>query len=197
MADEELKQKSKRLDAIRKKIVILKTNIMCGVLDLGILLLEVQRNKLWEVADYETFDAFLSGDVDVSRTTAYRTMEIVKMYIETLKYERKELEAMDETKLLAIIPVINKLTDEEKTDEIKDWFKKAQGMSKQDLIDDVTEFVGKPSKQPVEGKKPLDEELTGTFKLVKMDGGEGYRNFSIGSTTVKVFKVDKDFYAEF
>jgi len=192
----ELKEKSNRLDTIRKKIGVLKTNIMCGILDLGILLIEVQKNKLYEIADYETFDAFLSGDVDVSRTTAYRAMEIVRVYIEGLGYTRNALEKLDETKLLAIVPVINKLQKEGKDEEIEAWFEKAQGMSKQDLITTVTEFIGKPDRTPGQGKKILDDELIGTFKLVKMDGGEGYRNFELGSTTVKVFKVDKDFYIE-
>lgn len=192
----ELKEKSNRLDTIRKKIGVLKTNIMCGILDLGILLLEVQRNKLYEIADYETFDAFLSGDVDVSRTTAYRAMQLVEVFIEVMGYTRPALEKMDETKLLAIVPVIDKLQKEGKSEEIEAWFEKAKSMSKQDLITDVTEYLGKPNRQSGSTDKLLDKDFTGTFKLVRMDGSEGYENFKLGSATVKVFKLNDDFYIE-
>lgn len=76
----ELQTQRDRLHEINRRVAELKGRAALVLYELGALLGEVQQSELWRVGGFDSFDAWLSGAIDVSRATAWKAMRVARHF---------------------------------------------------------------------------------------------------------------------
>jgi len=187
-SEQNLEEPAKRVDFLKKALQELKAKQGKIFVDLGLILREIQKDKLWKIEGYASFDSFLADPQwDVSRSTAYRVIDIVMTFLNNLQQARERIEKIEETKLLAIIPVVRKLSPT----EAEVWIEKAEALSRKDLLSCIAESLGRETARD----KLLRIGLSGAYMLVRIDPSaiDDADVERIGSVSFNVFKKGEEF----
>jgi hypothetical protein len=132
-------------------------------IQLGELLLRIQREKLYKAMDHRTYGSFLSDpEIAIPRATAYLYTLIYKFYVEKMGLDPNDLMEVDITRLREIM---GGCTDEESTQE---WLAKAKTLGRKDFINAVRTAKGLPEMPPKGTEPGPDEPVAVTYlELVK------------------------------
>ena len=68
------------LSEVAAQVRVLKATIAVSLYELGQLLLDVRERELWRLAGRASFLACLEEDLEISRATAYRAMDIAQHF---------------------------------------------------------------------------------------------------------------------
>lgn len=118
-----------------------KSGIESGFIVLGILLQENQRDGLFKFLDYDSFNEYLGApELGFKRSTAYKLINLVTLYVDKLKVPEDRLIGIGSTKLDAIAKVVE--------NDVEGWLAKAEHLSKSSLDEDI-------ERGRAEGNKPL------------------------------------------
>lgn len=91
------------------------------------------KHKLYKKLDFESFSEYAaSPEISVSRSYAYKLSKYWEVFVLELEMDKEELENLDATKLMYVLPVINKENKEE-------WMCKVEALSVKDLRIEVKE----------------------------------------------------------
>ena len=111
-------------------------------IELGALLLRVQREKLYKDLDHKSYASFLSDpDVCIPRSTAYLYTLIYKFYIEQLGLDPSDITGIEISRLRDLIGIYGGLHDGE---AVTEWLAKARTLGRIDFINEVRKAKGLP-----------------------------------------------------
>lgn len=91
-----LEAAAKRLDESVERINSLRGDLAKNSYDLGVEIRRIHEEELWKVRGHESFKDFIEGDLDISRSMAYRLIQI------TQNYDRPTFEKVGSKKLALI-----------------------------------------------------------------------------------------------
>jgi hypothetical protein len=113
------------------KIKELKRAINYSFLSVGYYLHEIKDKKLYELLDYESFNAYISQpELSFKRATAYKLVGIYETFVLELKVSQDRLLEIDYGKLDMIRTSSNK-------DNVEELLVKAESLSRSDLLAEV------------------------------------------------------------
>jgi hypothetical protein len=78
---EELKQKIGALHNALLQIRGYRKNLAKGFFDVGLVLAEIQKRKLYEAKGYGSFEAFLEREIDLGKITSLRLIRVVATFV--------------------------------------------------------------------------------------------------------------------
>jgi len=108
-------------------ILRLKETLTNGFLLLGEKLSKCQKEQLYLVLGYDTFEEYIaSPDIGFKRSWVYDLMRIYRTFVEQLKISPEKLQRIGVTKLLTIETIVN-------NSNYNDWLEKANVLSISDL----------------------------------------------------------------
>jgi len=121
-----------------------------NLLELGRLFKDNKDKKLYLLLGYDSFNEFL-GDPEISlaRSTVFSLIQIYEVFIQQLDSDPTLLRQIGHGKLQVIIPVVK--------DDPKNWLFKAKELSRTDLKEELREYKGLPSIEPIRVEKAQPE----------------------------------------
>ena len=132
-----------RGNQLHQELLTLKLTATHHFYRLGEIMREVRDKKLWQVMDYESFEAYFSDpELDFERASVYRAIQTVE------KFKLEEVAHVPVGKIFVILPYV---TDENKPKLLQ----AAAGLSRGDLIHEVREGGG-------------DEKVSSPYALPKI-----------------------------
>lgn len=110
----------------------IKKNLNYSFMGMGYYLHEIKEKKLYELLDYESFNAYISQpELAIKRGTAYKLVGIYQTFSLEHKVSHERLLNIDYSKLDAIRSQVDE-------DNLEDMLQKAEALSRSDLKSEVT-----------------------------------------------------------
>lgn len=137
----------------------MKLSLEAHFLMLGVALLNIRENRLFEALDFETFEDYLKDpDVSLSTTQAYRMITIAEKFVvsamtgttepEQLAAVEQDVDRLSRIGISKLELLGQVVTDQSSEDEIETWFSNAENLSVSDLRKLVKEArQGEPEPQ--------------------------------------------------
>lgn len=94
MSTELLTEERQRLRAITARIAELKGRAALVLYEMGALLSEVSERRLFEAGGFESLNAYIDAEVDLSRATAYKAIRVARHFNAGM-VERYGIEKLD------------------------------------------------------------------------------------------------------
>jgi len=112
------------------RIQNLKGNLAVDILELGQLFSRVKSEQLYKYNSCDTFEEYIGQpEIGFKRSSVYNFMKIYAFYIEKMKSNSELLTEIGHSKLLLIMPAIEK-----EPDKIDEWLHNAKEWSRSDLM---------------------------------------------------------------
>jgi hypothetical protein len=114
-----------------EKTIQARANIEGNFIVLGLLLQESQKDSLYKFIGYDTFNEYLGApELGFKRSTAYRLISLINLYVDKLKVPAVRLIGVGSTKLGAISKVVE--------NDVEGWLSKAEHLSKSSLDEEIS-----------------------------------------------------------
>lgn len=114
-----------------EKTIQARANIEGNFIVLGLLLQESQKDSLYKFIGYDTFNEYLGApELGFKRSTAYRLISLINLYVDKLKVPAVRLIGVGSTKLGAISKVVE--------NDVEGWLNKAEHLSKSSLDEEIS-----------------------------------------------------------
>lgn len=121
-----------KLDAIAN----LKQNMEDNFVQLGQLLSDIRRTKLFKYKGYKTFKEFVENELNLSGSFASKIISNFDLFIRELEVDEHSAKEIGLDKLNMIKPFVKKAEQLEQ----EEWIKKAQELATSDLREDIKEI---------------------------------------------------------
>lgn len=185
--DDALAAKSAELDAVVERIKSFAKSAVANAYDIGIEIKRVHDGELWKAHGHDTFKAWLDAEIPMSRSSAYRLLEIVKSY-------DRETYAQVGVKKLALIA---NSEDPDARSEALDAAKAgATTRTVRDIVETEGDDEGKRKREPESGEKPKRTREPAVTLLAKVDAAPKTYPFRSAKTSKVVKTIDADSYVE-
>ena len=136
-----------KMDAVAN----LKQNMEENFVQLGQLLSDIRRTKLFKFKGYKTFKEFVENEFNMSGTFAAKIISNFDLFIRELDVDEHSAKKIGLDKLNMIKPLVKQSEFNEK----QDWIKKAQELPTTELRDEIKEIR--------ENKKNKDKTMKDVF----------------------------------
>jgi hypothetical protein len=77
---EDIKQKVRDLHAALAQIKTYRKNLNKGFFDIGVVLKDIQKRRLYEAKRFPSFEAFVEREIDLGKTTAMRLVRVASLF---------------------------------------------------------------------------------------------------------------------
>lgn len=136
-----------KMDAVAN----LKKNMEDNFVQLGQLLSDIRRTKLFKFKGYKTFKEFVENEFNMSGSFAAKIISNFELFIRELDVDEHSAKEIGLDKLNMIKPLVKQAEFNEK----QDWIKKAQELPTTELRDEIKEIR--------ENKKNKDKTMKDVF----------------------------------
>ncbi len=133
---------AEKFDAITN----LSKKLYDNYIQLGQLLSEIKRQKLFRLKGYENFKEFLSSEYSMSQVMANKLIRVYSVFSEEMGMDDETLKQIGLDRLLAIAPMMQKASLEAK----EEWMAKAESLTLGELQSEIK------TKKAAEKNKDLD-----------------------------------------
>jgi hypothetical protein len=174
---------TKKLEASIERINQLRNDLAGNSYDLGTELRTIHEEELWKARGHETFKDFIEKDLEISRSMAYRLIDVTK------QFDRPTFESVGSRKLALIAGI----QDSEARDAALEAAK--AGASTKDVERARDEAKGRSAKEKPEAPtaKKAPNEITLLAKVGSKPELVGFRSAATGKA---IGKHKDDAYAE-
>jgi hypothetical protein len=111
----------------------LKNKLEQNFIELGQLLSDLKRSKIYRLKGYETFNSFVESEFSLGRSMASKLVQVFDIFIQDMDQDEATIKEIGLDRLAMILPFVRK-ADWAERDE---WLKKAASMPIGDLQESV------------------------------------------------------------
>jgi hypothetical protein len=157
-----------------------RANIQGNFLVLGQLLKSNRDDSLWKFLDHDSFESYLgSPEFGFKRSTAYKLIALVELYIDKLNVPANRLVAVGTSKLDKIAKVVES--------DVEGWLSKAEHLSVSSISEELGRGPGKTSFSPPSKNPTLGQCINGCsepaqkmhFPITRGAGGDEVKDWWI------------------
>lgn len=128
-------------------------------LEAGEILLEIQKEALFEELGHDSFSSFLGDpDIDLTRTTSYRYMGVFQELYRERDYGEEFLQEIGMSKAYKIVNALRDGLIPE--DELEDWLHSAKELSRSDLNEELDELRGNTKQEDEDDEEVEKTDVT-------------------------------------
>jgi len=152
-------------DLLKKEVVFLHGITQYSFILMAQRLKKIRDKRLYEKDNYNSFKEFIENELNVSRQTAYKYIDIIDYFgVATLRH--LETERFDYSKLIPVLPILKANDSLIPKDKIKkDFLSKAKYSTFRDITADAFEL--KKKYNLVKGVKSVKSLKDGFLKYIK------------------------------
>ena len=161
----------------------LKSRIEENFLQLGQILLEIKKSKLYKMKGYKGFKNFVENEYQMVNSFASKLIRVYEMFVNEMDMDEQSLLNIGFDKLNLIRPVMKKSEDNQEKEE---WVNKAENLATPDLREDIKDFREKKKEQ----EKTIKDVVVEQYKD-RITGALGCSGKNLNFKLALYFK-DKD-----